>query len=121
QPCAQSDPCNLPNAVNGAQSGDTVVLGPGTYHPGANYILGHAVDIGGVPGTPLPEIDTSGAEGFRVDLTFAHLHDLRINQSGGGSGLVLINGATADRIYVSAAGADQACLVSGGPLRDSVC
>ncbi len=124
EPCAQSDPCNLPNAANGSgvQSGDTVVLGPGTYHPGASFVLMSEVDIGGVPGTPLPEIDTSGPQGFSVFDTFTHLHDMRIVQTGGTAGLAMSNGATADRMSVTATGgSDEACLIYGGALRDSVC
>jgi hypothetical protein len=125
QPCAQSDPCSLPTAltgtgVNGIADGDTVVLTPGTYHPGSGLVVNTAVTIEGQPGAATPVIDGAGTYGLET-LSPVNLHDVRIDQASGSDGLLMFGG-TAERVAVSSeATGHGACGFLGTTVSDSAC
>jgi hypothetical protein len=130
QPCLQGAPCSLTVALtgtgkNGVQPGDAVVVEPGTYHPAAGIAFEGPSSVGGEPGKPLPVIESEG--GFGLEPGGAVLvHDLRIDQPANqGIGLNLLNGSTAERVYVTNDDADAnlgACGLFGTvTLRDSLC
>jgi hypothetical protein len=130
QPCLKSAPCSLEIALkgtgkDGVHEGDIVAVEPGTYHPAAGIAFEHVSSVGGEAGAPPPLIESSGGFGLEpggpVDV-----HDLRINQpSGQGDGLVLLNGSSAERVYVTndeeGAGSGACHLFGTVALRDSLC
>jgi hypothetical protein len=130
QPCLDSAPCSLEIALkgtgkDGVHEGDIVVVEPGTYHPAAGIAFEHVSSVGGEAGRPLPLIESAGSFGLEpggdVDV-----HDLRINQPAGeGDGLTLINGSSAERVYVTndeeGAGSGACHLFGTVALRDSLC
>jgi hypothetical protein len=130
QPCLESAPCSLQLALtgtgkDGVHEGDAVVVEPGTYHLAGGISFEHVGSVGGQVGAPLPLIESVG--GFALEPGGAvDVHDLRINQpSGQGTGLILLNGATAERVYVTndeGGAGSQACFLFGTvALRDSLC
>ncbi len=130
QPCLQSAPCSLEIALkgtgkDGVHEGDIVVVEPGTYHPATGIAFEHVSSVGGEPGAPPPLIESAGSFGLEpggpVDV-----HDLRINQPAGqGDGLTLLNGSSAERVYVTndeeGAGSGACHLFGTVALRDSLC
>jgi hypothetical protein len=125
QPCAQSDPCSLPTALtgtgpNGIADGDTVVLTPGTYHPGSSLTVNNAVTIEGQPGAATPVIEGAGTYGLET-LSPVDLHDVRIDQASGSDGLLMFGGS-AERVAVSSEAAGHgACGFLGTTVSDSAC
>jgi hypothetical protein len=125
QPCVQADPCSLPTAltgtgVNGIADGDTVVLTPGTYHPGSSLVVNVAVTIEGQPGAATPVIEGAGTYGLET-LSPAVLHDVHIDQASGSFGLLMFGG-TAERVAVSSeATGHGACGFLGTTVSDSAC
>jgi len=130
QPCLQTAPCSLQVALtgtgkDGVHEGDIVVVEPGTYHPATGIAFEHLSSVGGEPGAPLPVIESGGTFGLEpggpVDV-----HDLRIIQpSGKGDGLTMVNGSSAERVYVTndeeGAGSGACHLFGSVAIRDSVC
>jgi hypothetical protein len=126
QPCLQGDPCSLPTAltgtgVNGIADGDTVVLIPGTYHPGSGVTVAHRITIEGQPGAPVPLIEAaSGSFALSIGVP-GDIHDVRIDQANNGVPFGMSAG-TAERVFVSNETPGQtACLLYNATMRDSVC
>jgi hypothetical protein len=127
--CSAATPCSLTTAVSGANDNDQVILesGLGPFVPGVEVDIAKAIDIGGVPGAPVPRIDASGVNGVRVISNNVHLHDLRIDSASGQAALStdsFYSGMTAERLFVSTESSGSshgACEISEGMLRDSVC
>jgi hypothetical protein len=110
---------------NGVQEGDAVVVEPGTYHPAAGIAFEHVSSVGGEPGQPPPLIESGGSFGLEPG-GHVLVHDLRIIQPANqGIGLNLLNGSSAERVYVTndeADGSSGACGLFGTvTLRDSLC
>ncbi|MBS1890986.1 MAG: hypothetical protein JST59_06820, partial [Actinobacteria bacterium] len=130
QPCLQAAPCSLAVALtgtgkDGVHAGDPVVVEPGTYHPAAGIAFEGPSSVGGEPGAPVPVIESSGSFGLEPGGDVL-VHDLRIIQPANqGTGLDLINGSSAERVYVTndeAAADSGACGLFGTvTLRDSLC
>jgi hypothetical protein len=130
QPCLQAAPCSLEVALtgtgkNGVQDGDVVVVESGTYHPTTGIAFEHLSSVGGEVGAPIPLIESSGSFGLEPGGP-VHLHDLRIAQAPGrGSGLILVNGSSAERVWVTSDDTGEltaACDLYGSvALRDSLC
>ncbi|MBS1890524.1 MAG: hypothetical protein JST59_04475 [Actinobacteria bacterium] len=130
QPCLQAAPCTLTVALtgtgkDGVHAGDSVVVEPGTYHPAAGIAFEGVSSVGGEPGAPVPVIESSGSFGLEPGGDIL-VHDLRIIQPANqGTGLDLLNGAGAERVYVTndeaAADAGACGLFGTVTLRDSLC
>ncbi|MFT3863783.1 MAG: hypothetical protein QM729_05875 [Solirubrobacterales bacterium] len=130
QPCLQAAPCSLEVALkgtgkNGVHEGDVVVVEPGTYHPAGGIAFEKVSSVGGEAGAPLPLIESEGSFGLEPGGDVL-VHDLRINQPANrGIGLNLLNGSSAERVYVTndeAGGDEGACGLFGTvTLRDSLC
>jgi hypothetical protein len=130
QPCLQAAPCSLKEALtgtgkNGVQEGDVVVLEQGTYHLSSGIAFEHVSSVGGEAGASMPLIESSGSFGLEPGGP-VEVHDLGIAQAAGkGSGLILINGSSAERVYVTSDDVREytaACDLFGSvALRDSLC
>jgi hypothetical protein len=124
-PCAESDPCEIQNAVETvAQPGDTVVLLPGTYPLDNDELqIGNDVDVTGEAAFDAVTLTSTATVAVRLlfassSASLANVtidHDSSASQS---AGLAVENG-TAQRVYVDSTG-DSACTTIG-LLRDSIC
>jgi hypothetical protein len=123
-PCLQSDPCDLETAVEsgvgGIQTGDTILLAPGTYHPVASLEVFFPVTLSGEPGKAAPLIEVTANFGFFI-WEPSTVRDLRIHAAAGTeSGLVMIGEGTAERVE-STGEANKGCIVESATLRDVLC
>jgi Divergent InlB B-repeat domain len=129
QPCLQTAPCDLVTAAtgtgaDGVANGDQVVVEPGTYSLASELDIEDAINIGGMPGQPLPTL--SGAGYLYLDNPDVYLHDLRIVSSATGVAALYMNdGGLAERVFAESTGTGgpyaAGCGVYGAVLRDSVC
>jgi hypothetical protein len=123
--CPSSAPCALGTALDGAASGDEIVVAPGDYVVTTGLSPTVPLDVHGIAGQPRPRIVgsssmTSAALSFKAGGTLRHLA-VGATSTVGGSALVLQN-AVADDLVLSGATGETAKLV-GAPgvtvLRDS--
>ncbi len=123
-PCLQAEPCDLETAVEsgvgGIQSGDTILLAPGTYHPTSKLEVFFPVTISAEPGKAAPLIEVTAEFGlFMWEPSI--VRDVRIHSSAGTqSGLVIFGAGTAERVE-STGEANMACILESGTLRDVLC
>jgi hypothetical protein len=123
-PCLQAEPCDLETAVEsgpgGIQSGDTILLAPGTYHPTASLEVFFPVTLSGEPGKAAPLIEVTAEFGlFMWEPSI--VRDLRIHAAAGtASGFVMFGQGTAERIE-STGEANNGCVVETATLRDVLC
>jgi hypothetical protein len=120
--CTEAAPCSLSEAVSKANSGEKVVLTPGTYTLSTSLLISKAIDLGGQLGAPIPVIQDSPIALVQVNETAnAHLHDMRLE---GGGEFFFLSGL-AERLFVSFTGSGPghaACvLAAAATLRNSVC
>lgn len=130
EPCLSSDPCNLPNAIEGhapadVNNGDRVVVlgGMGAFNPAGQINISKQIDIGGAAGGPVPVINGAGTRGLNGQIGGISLHDLRIDQATGSAAFSLENGS-AERVFATYGGGTTggACEVAESTVvRDSVC
>lgn len=114
--------CSLQVAIEGAQDGDEVVVGPGLYSQPTTISVTKAITLGGAVGATQPTVGMKGVQ-FEVRNAGAIVHDLKIilTQASMARPFVLVSG-TAERIVADPAGLGaDACLVGDGLLRDSLC
>jgi hypothetical protein len=118
-PCPQAAPCSLAVATEEAVNEDTVIVEPGTYTLTASLGIASSIELGGQPGVPVPVLKTTNLDDVYVGSgAKPHIHDLRIEGTGGLVG----EAATVERVFVSDSGSGEACSISvGGSLLDSVC
>lgn len=123
--CSEAVPCPLPLALSGANSGDEVVVGAGTYGGDlSNTILGVPSGVavrGAVVGPGRPVLTA----GLALNGAGTSVRDVEMRRTGSGPALYLGGGAAADRV-IARLGAtdadDDGCVVTGGSsLRNSVC
>lgn len=113
--------CSLKVAIEGAQNGDEVVVGPGVYAQSTPISVSKAITVGGT-GEVTPFVGLEGVE-LEVDNPGASVHDLRLTLTKVTMTrpFVLIAGS-AERVIADGAGlGGGGCLVENGMLRDSVC
>jgi hypothetical protein len=127
--CAASAPCTIRAAIQGASSGDEVVVRPGSYGSASARmpltITGTAAGlyIHGVSGQPRPRLYFSSPGDGLLLSGPATVRDLEVDNPPG-NGLEISAGASSlvERVVVSAGGGSGwACLVNGGTIRDSLC
>jgi hypothetical protein len=120
--CRQDAPCDLKTAIEGAKSGDEIVVGSGIYTLQSRVKDSATVklNIHGDYARARPEIDSTASVGLEVDdpastVSYLDLRDATDNAS------ALAIGGLAEQIVARAAGAGgNACEVYG-TLRDSLC
>jgi hypothetical protein len=118
--CAVASPCSLGDAILGAASGDTVVVGAGTYtgtesyeDEGKNLTIAGAV-IG--PGRPVIEAEV-GLTGAETKISDVEIHSSHIYEA-----LALFNGASANRVVAIGSEGDGCSIhASGGTVTNSLC
>jgi hypothetical protein len=117
--CTVASPCALGEAIHGAASGDTVVVGAGTYtgtesyeDEGKNLTIAGAV-IG--PGRPVieAEVGLTGAE--------STISDVEIHSPGSYEALALFDGASANRVVAIGSEGDGCSIHADGTVTNSVC
>jgi hypothetical protein len=114
--------CSLKVAIDGAQDGDEVVVGPGFYAQATTISVAKAINVGGSIETTQPTVGLKGVQ-FEVRNPGAVVHDLRftLTESAMARPFVMFAG-TAERIVADPGGRGaDACLVGDGVLRDSLC
>jgi len=119
--CSTAKPCALLTAVNQADSGDTVIVGAGTYSPAESYSgEGKTLTIkAAVIGTGRPVVEGT----FQLFGSASRISDLQIrNEDPFHPALDLATGAGADRLLVFSLRSD-ACFLrgSGATITNSVC
>lgn len=120
EPCLSSDPCNLPNAIEGhapadVNDGDRVVVlgGMGAFNPAGQINISKQIDIGGAAGGPVPVINGAGTRGLNGQIGGISLHDLRIDQATGSAAFSLENGS-AERVFATYGGGTHGRCLRGG-------
>ena len=120
--CSQTAPCDIGTGIEGAASGDEVVLAAGAYNAGgiAFPTAGGVSVRGAVIGPGRPVITTGG---IIVRGAGSLLSDVEIRGLGPAAALTVIGGGRGDRLLVrGAAGAPStACTVAAATLTNSVC
>jgi hypothetical protein len=122
--CSASHPCRLEAAVNGAATGDEVVVAPGTYVL-TTELSPAAIDLRGAAGWPRPRIRGGAAAGTSV-LSFkagGTLRHLAIEATASGQDALQLRTATGEDLLLTSATGDGAKVVgsaAGTVLRDSV-
>lgn len=111
--CSSAAPCALATAFAGAVTGDEIVLGAGTYTPGAALVVPSGLDVHGAPGAAASTV---------IDVTSldvaGRIADLTLQTS---SGPVLGLSGLGERLNILASGtAVGVGLTPGAVLRDSV-
>ncbi|MBS1886811.1 MAG: hypothetical protein JSU06_06450 [Actinobacteria bacterium] len=118
--CAAESPCGLSHALSTAVSGDTVVIGAGTYEPEATYSNeGKSLTIeGAVIGTGRPVVTGN----FVLTGAATRISDVEIYSGGIPQALRLGERASANRV-MSVAKKVDGCQIesSGGRIANSVC
>jgi hypothetical protein len=115
--CSEAAPCDLLNAVAGLITGDTIVLGSGTYDLGAgSFAVPSGVTLAGAPGTR-PTI-TSNSLSATVSAAAGALEHLDLVQTGSGAALGSF-GSTLDDLTITSSGSG-ALIGVGDVLRNSV-
>jgi hypothetical protein len=124
EPCSQTNPCDIQDAIDSASGGDEVVLLPGDYVDTAPLTVDTPIAVHGADGQPRPRISSSALNAVVLDAAGgARLSDVEIEHSGAGSSLVIRRDGLTERVVVHASGAPSsaACEPSRGTIRDSVC
>lgn len=122
--CTEPAPCSIETGINGAGSGDEVIIAPGTYETSTPLATGaSSVDIHGTRPGDLPLIRTSAPTGLGLSGFTSRVSDLRIVHTGSGLGVSLFAaGSTFKRISVHSGGDEAACAIGPGTVfRDSLC
>ena len=126
EPCLQSNPCDIENAVEGTApadvtDGDEIVVLPGNYSNLFELQITEAIHVHG-SGQPAPRLSSGDGTGVSVNNSGATLSDLSVLHSNGAFGLQM-NSGTVERVLVRSigAGGGVACFIGGGTLRDSSC
>jgi hypothetical protein len=124
-PCERSAPCSLPYAVDQASDGDEVVVLPGTYDLGSDYLeVNFDVNVHGLRRNPARVVSSGGLAIWAI-FGNPRIADLVIENTGTGGGLRPgFDSPSFERLRVFAnSEADTACGVPATPgiLRDSLC
>lgn len=117
--CSAESPCGLSTALSTAVSGDTVVIGAGTYGAGEYSDGGKSLTIeGAVIGVGRPVVDGS----FELTGSATQISDVELYSGESPAALTLANGAAADRVLVISTRVDGCQIEStGGSISNSVC
>ncbi|MBS1893800.1 MAG: hypothetical protein JST59_21075 [Actinobacteria bacterium] len=114
--------CSLKVAIDGAQDGDEVVVGAGTYAQATTISVAKAITVGGAVGSAPPVIGLKGVQ-FEVRNAGARIHDLylTLTEASMARPFVLIAGS-GERLVADSAGlGGEGCQVEDGTLSDSLC
>ncbi len=117
--CTSAAPCTVGTAVESATSGDEVIINPGTYSLAAGLTVPADASVHGAVGGPRPILSIGGGNGIGGP---ADISDLRIEHSGGGTG-VYVSGAghVAEDLDVASTGTVACDVNTGAIIRDSFC
>ena len=97
--CSSAGPCEIAQAITGAQSGDEVIVMPGDHSLTATPPLHNQVTIRGVPGQPRPRLVFSGnGQGGMFAPTGTVLRHLEIIQETPATYAVFAFGASVDQV-----------------------
>jgi hypothetical protein len=114
--------CSLKVAIEGAQDGDEVVVGPGLYAQPTTISVTKAIIVGGSVEMTQPTVAMKGVP-FEVKNAGAIVHDLKftLTQESMATPFVLVAGS-AERIVADPAGLGAGgCFLEAGTLSDSLC
>ena len=123
-PCVQSDPCDIYDAVADAPGGTRIAAAGGTYEISDELEVGNGVLLQGPYGGAPAVIHGDGSSGPAIVATDegTRVTDFTIRQSSLGYGIAIGEGAEGDRLDSSTSGSGAACApVIGGLLRNSLC
>ena len=130
EPCDSGDPCGVQHAVEGhvpgdVDTGDVVTILPGSYQlltPEDQLQITGDIVVRGLPGSPRPRLIGSSTNGNAVDVqNGAEFRHLEVIQAAGSDALRLHEGLVDDVIARTNSTGFNACSVTGGVMRDSVC
>ena len=124
EPCAESDPCALEPAIEGAMNDDWVIVKSGSYgSPDAPMTSSiewtSTAFIRGEPGQPRPVLHFDVENALNVDNVLGAVHGLEIRNAKSGA----IRGRTfADRVVAYSSATDgAACEIVGGSWHNTIC
>ena len=120
--CSSASPCEIAQAITGAQSGDEVVVEPGDHSLTATPPVHNQVTIRGIPGQPRPRLVFSGyGQGGLFVPAGNVLRNLEIVQETPATYAVFASGASVDQVVVKGSSA-SACAThfSDSTVRNSI-
>lgn len=97
--CTVGQPCSIQTGVGSAASGDTVLVAAGSYTVSAPLVANGAFTVKGVPGQARPQISNNGTGSTSVSTGSGSITWEKTT-------LVLIGGATAERLSVYQSGSN---------------
>jgi hypothetical protein len=121
--CTSVNPCSITQAVQGANTGDEVILSPGDYPLSATLEAPHQITIHGIAGQPRPRLQFSGSNQLGLWLRWAStLRYVEVDQAAAGTGqmaLIAFDGSKVDQVVAKAP--DTAMDVrNNSTVRDSI-
>jgi hypothetical protein len=123
--CSAAAPCSIETAVNGAASGDEVVIAAGTYTTATSLSRNVSdLNIHGAAGQPTPVIHSSAGRAIDIGQSGrrTRISDLTIVHTGGQYGLnVFAKTTLIQRVSVTSSGAVACSPGISGMMRDSLC
>ena len=120
--CSSGSPCDIAQAISGAQSGDEVIVTPGDHSLTATPPLHNQVTIRGVPGQPRPRLVFSGnGQGGMFVPVGTVLRHLEIVQDTPATYAVFAFGASVDQVVLKSS-SPSACAThfSDSTVRNSL-
>jgi hypothetical protein len=120
--CSAAAPCTVQQAIDGASSGDEVIVSPGDYHLTSTLYDSPPITIHGVAGQPRPRLLFSGAG--QAGMVLYHgstLRYLEIHQAEQQTALFALSGAKLDQLVVKGL-TDYFCTVevNNSTMRNSI-
>ena len=121
--CAAASPCRIDHAIEGAASGDEIIVAPGTYELRQTIDVPVPIDLHGVAGQPRPRLVGSGGTTVLNFKSGGSLRHLAIEATGSGQDPLTLRGGVGEDLLLRSASGDGG-KVNGVPagtvLRDSV-
>jgi hypothetical protein len=123
--CNHTDPCAIDEAMNDANTGDTIIIEPGSYGTshaplgGQLALSSPGVTVHSQAGSPMPVITSDATVGL-VLTAASSLDGVALKFSGTKAALDVPATATASHLIVRTSTGNAACVVNG-TLSDSLC
>ncbi len=122
-PCTAASPCQIDYAIEGAATGDEVIIAPGTYQLSQTVEPKVSIELHGVAGQARPRLIGSGSTAVLSFKSGGSLRHMAIEATGSGQDALTLRGGVAEDLLLRSATGDGG-KVNGDPggtvLRDSV-
>jgi hypothetical protein len=121
--CAAASPCDIDYAIEGAATGDEVIVTPGTYDLASSLVPAVPIDLHGVAGQTRPRLIGHGSTALLEFKSGGSVRHLALEATGSLQDALTLRGALAEDLLLRSATGDGG-KVNGAPggtvLRDTV-